>query len=170
MKNIFQILVLLVCFSGFNTPALALELNSASAQQLIALKGIGEKTANAILKERQRAGPFISLEDFSIRVKGMGKKRLQNLVNQGLYIDPTTLPSQWLTPSSKNTSGHGNKPKPHQEPSLRQKTAETKSRVINGGEVSRARSSTSQGNRLRQQAGSHRVEIAEPQLIKPPKP
>lgn len=65
----------------------ALDLNAASVSQLKELKGIGEKIANLIIQERQRAGPFVSLEDFSIRVKGIGKKRLQNLVGQGLRVD-----------------------------------------------------------------------------------
>lgn len=170
MKNLIQKIVLSVGICVLSTQALALELNSASAQQLVALKGIGEKTANAILQERQRAGPFMSLEDFSIRIKGMGKKRLQNLVNQGLYIDPTTLPSQWLSSNPANSLGHEAKYQPHQEQSFKGKAVETGSRVIGGGQIKTAQPSAIQKRRLRQPAGSHQAEIAEPQLIKPPKP
>lgn len=85
----------------------AVELNSASAQQLMALKGIGEKSAQAILQERQRAGPFVSLEDFSIRVKGIGKKRLENLVNQGLHIQSANLPNFTMNKVGKSANGVG---------------------------------------------------------------
>lgn len=68
----------------------AVEVNGATEQQLVQIKGIGNKTAQLIIQERQRAGDFISVEDFSVRVKGMGKKKVERLLQQGLHVNGQT--------------------------------------------------------------------------------
>ena len=75
---------------GLATYAVAVDLNQASLQELQQIKGIGPKTAQRILEERDRAGAFDSLQDLSDRVKGIGPKRLQGLQEAGLHIAPTT--------------------------------------------------------------------------------
>jgi|HigsolmetaAR206D_1030411.scaffolds.fasta_scaffold02504_1 DNA uptake protein and related DNA-binding proteins len=64
----------------------AVDLNTATAEQLQALRGIGPKTAQIIVQERTRAGRFESLEDLSDRVRGIGPKRLQQLQAAGLTV------------------------------------------------------------------------------------
>jgi len=54
-------------------------LNTANKAELMQIKGIGEKKADAILKER-RKGKFKSFEDFQ-RVEGVGKTTAQNVKN-----------------------------------------------------------------------------------------
>jgi len=54
------------------------DLNSASAEDLEALPGIGPKTAEAIVQDRQARGPFQSVDDLT-RVKGIGKKTVAGL-------------------------------------------------------------------------------------------
>lgn len=44
------------------------ELNSATREQLEALPGIGAKTASEIVRERDEAGPYASMEDLQARV------------------------------------------------------------------------------------------------------
>ncbi|MEI2417359.1 helix-hairpin-helix domain-containing protein [Orrella sp. JC864] len=69
-----------------SVPAWALDVNAASAEQLLALKGIGPKMAGLIVAERQRAGPYDSLEDLGERIRGLGPKRLQALQAAGLTV------------------------------------------------------------------------------------
>lgn len=66
---------------------LAVDLNEADGTQLQALPGIGPKTAEMIIHERERGGAFTSLEDLSDRVRGIGPKKLEALQEAGLRVD-----------------------------------------------------------------------------------
>ena len=54
-----------------------LDLNTATVEQLEQLPGIGNKTAEAIVKY-QKEHPFQSVDEL-INVKGIGKKKLERL-------------------------------------------------------------------------------------------
>lgn len=56
-------------------------LNTASLQDLMTLKGIGQSKAQAILDDRNENGPFSSVEDLT-RVSGIGEKTFENLRDQ----------------------------------------------------------------------------------------
>lgn len=66
--------------------AAAIDLNQATALQLQQIKGIGPKTAERIIEERDRAGPYRSLQDLSDRIKGIGAKRVVSLEQAGLKV------------------------------------------------------------------------------------
>lgn len=53
-----------------------LNLNTATAEQLSALPGVGEVTARAIVDFRGVNGPFKSAEDL-VQVKGIGEKKVE---------------------------------------------------------------------------------------------
>ena len=55
-----------------------LDINTATKQEFIDLPGIGEVTAERILKYRKEKGKFISVEDLRT-IKGMSKKRMEQL-------------------------------------------------------------------------------------------
>ena len=55
----------------------AVNINQATINQLIELKGIGKKKAAAIVSYRQEHGNFMQLEEL-LKVKGIGKKFLQD--------------------------------------------------------------------------------------------
>jgi len=67
------------------TSRVALNLNSATTEQLLALPGIGPAKAAAILRYRSEHGPFSKPEDLS-RVSGFGPSALLRL--QGLITAP----------------------------------------------------------------------------------
>lgn len=66
--------------------ATVVNLNSASVEQLTALPGIGERTAQRIVEYRQKNGPFKKPEDL-MNVKGIGEKSFLRLKNQ-LTVGP----------------------------------------------------------------------------------
>jgi len=55
-----------------------MDINLATAEQLMTLSGIGEAKANAIIADRNKNGPFRSVDDLQ-RVKGIGSKLLEKL-------------------------------------------------------------------------------------------
>jgi len=55
-----------------------MDINHATAEQLMTLSGIGEAKANAIIADRSKNGPFRSVDDLQ-RVKGIGSKMLEKL-------------------------------------------------------------------------------------------
>lgn len=67
-------------------PALAVDINQATAAQLEGVRGIGPRTAEIIVRERERGGSFQSLDDLSERVRGIGQKKAQALQAAGLTV------------------------------------------------------------------------------------
>lgn len=67
---------LLTCLSA---PAEAVNVNQSTAEELQTIKGIGPKTAERIIEERERAGDFLGPEDLVNRVKGLGEKSLNKI-------------------------------------------------------------------------------------------
>lgn len=55
-----------------------LDINRATADQLDGLKGIGPSKAQAIVDDREKNGPFRSVDDL-LRVKGIGQKLLASV-------------------------------------------------------------------------------------------
>lgn len=67
-----------------------LDINSASVEELVMVRGIGEITANKIVEYRGINGYFYSMDEL-LNVDGIGKKKLAAL-NGYLYIDLDSLP------------------------------------------------------------------------------
>ena len=57
--------------------AVGVELNTASAQLLERVAGVGPSLAKKIVKEREDAGPFLARADLPKRVKGLGPKAFE---------------------------------------------------------------------------------------------
>jgi len=56
----------------------AVNVNTASVEQLQSVKGIGEKTAAAIVAYREAHGHFQSVDDIT-KVKGIGDRKLEKM-------------------------------------------------------------------------------------------
>jgi comEA protein len=54
------------------------DLNTATAEQLQQVSGIGPSTAKAIVNFRQKSGPFRKIEDL-LAIKGISKARLEKM-------------------------------------------------------------------------------------------
>ncbi|QJC54385.1 ComEA family DNA-binding protein [Paenibacillus albicereus] len=57
-----------------------LDLNRATAEELDGLPGVGPAKAKAIVEDRERNGPFASVDEVE-RVKGIGPKLLEKWKN-----------------------------------------------------------------------------------------
>ena len=57
------------------------DVNTAGLEELMALPGIGEVRARAILEDRESKGPYRYPEDL-IRVKGIGEGVLEDILDQ----------------------------------------------------------------------------------------
>jgi competence protein ComEA len=74
----------LACSSGLAlaaakpAPAGKVSLNTASAQQLTELPGVGEKLAARIVEYRQKSGGFKSVQEL-MNVQGVGEKNLARI-------------------------------------------------------------------------------------------
>jgi competence protein ComEA len=65
----------------------AVNVNTASFDDLQTISGIGPATAQRIIDER-RKGPFKSLDDLQARVKGIGESRVRKMAAAGLTVGP----------------------------------------------------------------------------------
>jgi comEA protein len=61
-----------------NPPAHSIDLNTATAEQLQQVPGIGPSTAKAIVNFRRKSGPFQKIEDL-LAIKGVSKARLEKM-------------------------------------------------------------------------------------------
>ena len=74
-------------------PSGVVNVNTASAEQLMALPGIGQAKARAILEERDARGRFDSLEEL-MEVKGIGPQALDRLRPHLTLKGRTTLSAE----------------------------------------------------------------------------
>jgi len=63
--------------AGEKTPD-RIDINTATADELVGLPGIGETLAQRIIRFREENGPFRRVEDL-LKVKGIGEKSFQKL-------------------------------------------------------------------------------------------
>ena len=55
-----------------------IDLNHAGFSELVALPGIGPSLAQRIMRDRERKGLYLTIQDL-IRVKGIGPKKMQKI-------------------------------------------------------------------------------------------
>ena len=93
LLNIFQSLARFLVASIaslflLSTYAVAqVEVNSADQTALESVRGLGPSKAKAILAERKKNGPFKDANDLHTRVKGIGEKTVERMMQNGLTIN-----------------------------------------------------------------------------------
>jgi len=75
---LMAILSLLASPAAFASSGGKIDINTATSTQLQELPGVGEKTADAIVKYRKDNGVFHTVDDL-LNVKGIGKKKLEKI-------------------------------------------------------------------------------------------
>ena len=80
-KWIISLLLALSISSFAAFAADKININTASADELQLLSGVGPSTANAIVDYREQNGAFGSVEDL-VNIKGIGEKKVANLAEQ----------------------------------------------------------------------------------------
>lgn len=66
--------------------AVKLDINKVSLEQLVAIKGLGQKKAESILRYVQEYGPLVSLDELT-EVRGIGPKLLA-VLSEHLTVSP----------------------------------------------------------------------------------
>ena len=67
-----------------------ININTATAEQLVLLPGVGKKTADAIIEFRTKNGNFKAVDDIA-KVKGIGPKKLEKIKGYLVLEGETTL-------------------------------------------------------------------------------
>ncbi len=85
MKSVMKSVLLVIFFVvSFQLSAAPVDINTADAKALAAnMKGIGAKKAEAIVKYREKHGPFKRVEDLT-KIKGIGLKTIEK--NRGILL------------------------------------------------------------------------------------
>jgi competence protein ComEA len=90
MKKIWLLLAALLAYAGIAFAAI--NVNTASKEQLEALDGIGPVKAQAIIDYRTKNGPFKSLEDLK-KVSGIGDATYDKIRKDVSLTGATTVPA-----------------------------------------------------------------------------
>lgn len=90
MKRI--LITTLLFIAGIGMAAAAVNLNSASVEELDAVKGISPAKAKAIVDYRSKNGPFKSLDELK-SVKGFGDKSVAKLQGELTVADAAAKPA-----------------------------------------------------------------------------
>ncbi len=102
MKKLAWALALVACLAG-NAVA-AVNINTATKEELDALPGIGPAKAQAIVDHRKQNGPFRTVDDLK-NVKGIGAKRLEKMRADITVGPPVAGPARVAAPASSVAAG-----------------------------------------------------------------
>jgi len=81
----------LVLSGAGHAQASPVNVNTASQTELETIKGIGPAKARTIIAEREDGGHFQDANDLQKRVRGIGMKSVEKMVDNGLTIESLVL-------------------------------------------------------------------------------
>ena len=98
-------IALTVLVSGFGIAnASPINVNTATQTELESIKGIGPAKAKTIIAERLDGGHFQDANDLQKRVRGIGMKSVEKMVDNGLTIE---APSAFREPNGRTKKEGG---------------------------------------------------------------
>ena len=103
MKRLFLVLVMLVAFSG--VAVAAVNINTATKEELTSIKGVGEKRAQDIIDYRTKNGPFKTVDDLE-KVPGVGPGLMKRIRSQVSTSGKTVIdkPAEKTSKTTKSTA------------------------------------------------------------------
>jgi competence protein ComEA len=86
-----RLLFLLLCILASASAWSAININTATSQELQTLRGIGPSKARAIIEHRKQHGPFKTTQEL-VNVPGIGEKTLRRLEKDLILSGPSVAP------------------------------------------------------------------------------
>jgi competence protein ComEA len=90
--------------SSISAYASPINVNTATQSELESIKGIGPAKAKTIIAERLDGGHFQDANDLQKRVRGIGMKSVEKMVDNGLTIE---APSSFREPNGRTKKESG---------------------------------------------------------------
>ena len=90
--------------ASFGVLASPINVNTATQTELESIKGIGPSKAKTIIAERLDGGHFQDANDLQKRVRGIGMKSVEKMVDNGLTIE---APSSFREPNGRTKKEGG---------------------------------------------------------------
>jgi competence protein ComEA len=102
------LLVVVMWFAIYGVAIAAVNINTATKEELTSLKGIGEKRAQDIIDYRTKNGPFKSVDDLE-KVPGIGPGRMKQIRSELTTTGKTVVDKPAAT-GTKSKAGDSTKP------------------------------------------------------------
>lgn len=93
-----------LAFASLGVTASPINVNTATQSELESIKGIGPSKAKTIISERLDGGHFQDANDLQKRVRGIGMKSVEKMVDNGLTIE---APSSFREPNGRTKKEGG---------------------------------------------------------------
>lgn len=96
----FTVLLAVISLGSLQATASSINVNTATQNELEGIKGIGPSKAKTIIAERLDGGHFKDANDLKKRVRGIGMKSVEKMVDNGLTIE---APSSFREPNGRSS-------------------------------------------------------------------